>query len=389
VIEFLAKLWISDSGNLKDSRVRQAYGMLCGCVGIALNLLLFAGKYLAGILSGSIAVTADAFNNLSDAGSSLVTLLGFRLAGKRPDADHPFGHGRIEYISGLIVAFLILHMGLGLLEDAIDKIRNPQEVEASALTFVILAVSILVKLYMSLYNRRCGEKIDSSAMKATSMDSLSDAIATAVVLGSTLVGLFTPWQIDGWCGLLVAGFVLYAGYNAARDTIDPLLGQAPDPAFVEEVRTIVRSYPEVCGIHDLIVHDYGPGRQIVSLHAEVPADANVLTMHDMVDNIERELTRTLGCTAVVHMDPIMVTDEETRCLQERVRAIVRGVDERLTIHDFRAVKGPTHTNLIFDVVVPVDYALSDAEVVKTIRERISQENSQWFAVIGVDKSYVM
>ena len=389
MIELLAKRLIPSRENTKDSGVRRAYGMLCGFVGVALNVLLFAIKYLAGTLAGSIAVTADAFNNLSDAGSSVVTLLGFRLAGKRPDADHPFGHGRFEYISGLIVAFLILHMGFDLLGDAIDKIRNPEAVEANALTLVILGVSIAVKLYMAAYNRRCGRMLDSSAMKATASDCLSDSIATAVVMASTVIGLLTPWQIDGWCGLLVAGLVLWAGYNAAKDTIDPLLGQAPSQEFVEDVRSIVHSYPQVCGIHDLIVHDYGPGRQIVSLHAEVPADADVLTMHDTVDNIERELAQKLGCMAVVHMDPVMITDEKTRAMQEMVRGIVRALDERLTIHDFRVVAGPTHTNLIFDVVVPVDFEMKDSEVVKTLSARIREENENCFAVISVDKSYVL
>ena len=287
MIELLAKWFIPHRDSMENGALRRAYGTLCGAVGIVLNILLFMGKFFAGQLSGSIAVTADAFNNLSDAGSSAVTLLGFRLAGKKPDTDHPFGHGRIEYISGLIVAGLILLMGVELAKSSFDKILHPEEVTFSALAVVILAVSVAVKLYMWFYNRRIGGKLRSAAMEATAMDSLSDAAATFAVLLATLIGKWTGLAVDGYVGLLVALFILFSAYKAAKETLSPLLGQAPDPELVQRIRDIVAEHDTVVGIHDLVVHDYGPGRQMVSLHAEVPASGDILELHDVIDNIER------------------------------------------------------------------------------------------------------
>lgn len=361
--------------------------MLCGAMGIFFNLLLFAGKFLAGAISNSIAITADAFNNLSDAASSIITLLGFKMAGQKPDSDHPFGHGRIEYISGLLVSILILFMAFELIKSSAIKIFHPEELSYSPLILVILLASILVKFYMAFYNRKVGQQIQSAAMKATAMDSLSDTLATTVVLIATLVSHYTRISIDGYCGVLVGLAILYAGINAAKDTISPLLGQAPDPEFVQQIEDIVMSYEGVIGIHDLIVHNYGPGRVLISLHAEVPADGDILSMHDMIDLIEHKLRDTLHCSAVIHMDPVCIGDEETTLLKEAVAGYLAEIDTELTMHDFRIVKGPTHTNVIFDVVVPYKFKMTDNEVVTTLATRIWEKHPNHFAVIEVDKKY--
>ena len=310
MIELLSRWFIRNRENTGDPAVRLAYGRLCGLVGIGLNLLLFGGKLFAGTVSGSVAVTADAFNNLSDAGSSVVTLLGFQLAGKKPDPQHPFGHGRIEYISGLVVSGLILLMGVELGNSSVEKILHPEAVDFSLLAMGILVASIAVKLYMYLYNRRIGRRISSAAMEATATDSLSDAIATTAVLAAMLVGRFTDLMIDGWVGLVVACFILFSGYQAAKETLWPLLGQPPEQELVERIQQMVLSHPPICGIHDLVVHDYGPGRMMVSLHAEVPAHGDILELHDVIDTAEMELKRTLHCDAVIHMDPIITDDAQ-------------------------------------------------------------------------------
>ena len=366
MIEFLARVFIRGRESLSPSALRQAYGQLCGAVGIGLNLLLFAVKFFAGSVSGSIAITADAFNNLSDAGSSLVTLLGFRLAGRKPDPEHPFGHGRMEYISGLVVSGLILLMGVELGKSSLEKILHPEEVTSSVLVLAILAISIGVKLYMFYYNRAVGKKIHSTAMGATAMDSLSDAVSTAAVLVATLVGQFTGLMIDGWVGLLVALFILYSAYKSAQDTLS-----------------------EVQNVHDLIVHDYGPGRVIISLHAEVSASGNLLELHDVIDNIEHRLQKELGCVAVIHMDPIVTDDPETQRLRMAVAEKVKTIDPQLTIHDFRIVPGPTHTNLIFDTVVPYGVKLDRVQVQKRIGELVRELGEQYFAVVQIDNSYVL
>ena len=387
MVTLLSRIFIKNKENTSDPAVRQAYGMLCGAVGILFNILLFVGKFLAGTISNSIAITADAFNNLSDAGSSIITLLGFKIAGQKPDSDHPFGHGRVEYISGLLVAVVILLMAYELIRDSINKILHPEELNYSPLVLVILLASILVKCYMAYYNRKIGKQIDSAAMKATATDSLSDTLATTVVLITTLISHFTGVMIDGYCGILVGLFILFAGINAAKDTISPLLGQAPEPEFVQQIHDIVMSYDGVLGIHDLIVHNYGPGRVLISLHAEVPADGDILTLHDMIDLIEHKLRDTLHCSAVIHMDPVCIGDEETDRLKEEVMGYLADIDSSLTMHDFRIVKGPTHTNLIFDVVVPYKFKMTDNEVVAAIEERIKQKNPNHYAVIDVDKQY--
>ncbi len=388
MIGLLARRFIGDYQNTADAGVRRAYGVLCGAVGIGINLLLFALKFTAGLLAGSVAVTADAFNNLSDAGASIVTLLGFRLAGQKPDPEHPFGHGRLEYISGLIVSLVILLMGFELLRSAVGAILRPEAVECSALTVAILLVSICAKLYMYAYNRGVGKRIDSAAMQATAADSLSDCAATAAVLFSTLVGHFLGWRIDGWCALIVSGLILWAGCQAARDTLSPLLGQPPAPEFVQRIREIVMASPSVCGVHDLVVHDYGPGRVMISLHAEVPAHGDIMALHDEIDNAEKELHDRLGCEAVIHMDPVVTDDALINETHRRVAELVRGIDESISIHDFRMVTGPTHTNIIFDAVVPYGCALSDREAEQKIKDAVHGLDERYRAVVQVDKSYV-
>lgn len=388
MISLLARLFIKDYQNSHDPVVRRAYGILCSITGIALNVLLFAGKYFAGLISGSVAIQADAFNNLSDAGSSFITMVGFHFSGKKPDKDHPFGHGRVEYISGLGVSVLILLMGYELAKSSIEKIISPTPVETNALVVGILLVSIAVKVYMCLYNRGIGRKIDSSAMKATSMDSLSDTVATSVVLLSMLISRFTGLKIDGWCGILVALFILKAGYEAAKDTLTPLLGTAPDPEFIDNISKIVMAHPEIIGIHDLIVHDYGPGRTMISLHGEVPGNGDLYQLHDTIDLIERELKEKLHCDAVIHMDPIATDDESVMEMREQLSQKLKQLDSRISIHDFRMVEGPTHTNLIFDVVVPSDIGKSEQQIKSMVEGLVNEMGDNLFAVIQIDESFV-
>ncbi len=388
MISLLSRLFIKNYKDYENAQVRRAYGTLCGSVGICLNILLFIGKYFAGTLSGSIAIVADSFNNLSDAGSSLITLLGFRLAGKKPDPDHPYGHGRIEYISGLIVAFLILLMGFELAKSSIAKILSPEPMQAGWLPAAILVASICVKVYMFLYNRAVGKKIGSAAMAATATDSLSDSIATTVVLLSMGVAHFFHINIDGFAGLAVALFILYAGYGAAKDTLAPLLGQAPDPELVKRVTDIVMAHPEVIGIHDLVVHDYGPGRKMVTLHTEVDGKGDFFTLHDAIDNIERELTAECGCHATIHMDPIESDNETVLEMREKVAELVRRIDPAITIHDFRLVPGKTHTNVIFDAVVPAGLPMTEEAVAERIRLLVADAYPNYYAVVDIDQAYI-
>ena len=389
MIRLLSRFFVPNSKqDYRSPQTRQTYGMLCGFVGIFLNLCLFIGKFVAGTISHSIAITADAFNNLSDAGSSIITLIGFKMAGQKPDSDHPFGHGRIEYISGLFVSVLILFMGVELLKSSVSKIITPVELDFSPVVLVILLASILVKGYMFAYNRSYGRKIDSQAMLATATDSFSDMLATSVVLISTLISHYSGFSVDGWCGVILGLFICYAGINAAKDTISPLLGQAPDKEFVQRITDLVMTHEEVIGIHDLIVHNYGPGRILISLHAEVPADGDILSLHDTIDTIEHELRNTLNCHAVIHMDPVQLGDETTDRLKALVGSYLTEISQELTMHDFRIVTGPSHTNLIFDVVTPYNFPLSDKELVSEITAKVQNDNPNYYTVIEVDKMMV-
>ncbi len=387
MINLLVKTFVKDCGNVQDPQVRQRYGTLSGAVGIFLNLLLSAGKMIAGVLTGSIAITADAFNNLTDAGSSVVTLVGFRMAGKQADNDHPFGHGRIEYLSGLAVSVVILLVGLELAKSSVEKIIHPEPVEFSWLSAGILSAAICVKLWMSYFNRSLSRRIGSAAMAATATDSLSDAAATSAVLLSSLIGRFTGVNIDAWAGILVAIFILRAGWGAAKDTLNPLLGQSPDPELVREIERTVLAHPQVVGIHDMIIHDYGPGRSMMSLHAEVPAGADIMAVHDEIDAIERELKAKYRIDASIHMDPIVTGDETISRARQMVAGLVREVDPAMTIHDFRMTSGPRHRNLIFDVVVPYSVRQSDEAVRREIERKIRAADPNSFAVIQVDRAY--
>ncbi|HWQ96863.1 MAG TPA: cation diffusion facilitator family transporter [Clostridia bacterium] len=388
MITFLSRLLIKDNKNFSSPAVRLRYGMLCGAVGICFNILLFTGKLIAGSLTGSIGITADAFNNLSDAGSASIALIGFRLSDAKADKEHPFGHGRFEYIAGLIVSLVILLMGFELGKSSIEKILHPEAITFSFLALGVLVVSILTKLYMFFYNRSIGKKIDSATMRATAMDSFSDVAATSVVLLSMLIGKWTGWMIDGYAGLAVALFIVYTGIRAAKETVSPLLGQPPTKEFVEEIERIVLNHEGVIGVHDLVVHDYGPGRRMISLHAEVPADGDMIQLHDAVDNLEKLLRKECGCEAVIHMDPVETENQETNRLRAETEAILRELDERLTLHDFRVVTGPTHTNLVFDVVVPFGFAMADDVVRKEVSDRIHALEGNCFAVIDVDKQSI-
>lgn len=361
MITLLARLFIKDRDRVQDAAVRRAYGMLCSLTGIGLNVLLFFGKYLAGQLSGSIAMTADAFNNLSDAGSSVITLLGFRMAAKKPDPGHPFGHGRIEYLSGVAVSLIIIVVGVQLGIESVHKIMEPEAVDAGLVPMLVLVASICVKGYMFAYNRGIGRKINSPGMSATAVDSLSDCIATGVVLISMLLARFANINADGWGGAAVAAFIIFSGFRAAKETLSPLLGNPPDAQLVKDITDIVLSHPEVRNVHDLIVHDYGPGRLMVSLHAEVPGDGDIYALHDAIDTIEYELESKLGCAAVIHMDPVSPDGTKTAHMRDELAEAVKAIDPRLSIHDFRIVDGPTHTNVIFDAVLPNDSALTEDE----------------------------
>ena len=388
MITFMASLFIKDSKNYKEPSVRQAYGVLSGAVGIGLNILLFFGKWLAGTISGSIAITADAFNNLSDAGSSIITLIGFRLSGQEPDPEHPFGHGRMEYISGLLVSVAILVMGFELIGSSIGKLRSPEPIESSALVFGILIASILVKLYIFFYNHSLSKKIESAAMKATSVDSLSDTVATTLVLIATLISKYTGLLLDGWFGILVGLFILYTGGSTLKETIDLLLGQPPKQEFIDEVKEIVLGHSMVHGVHDLIVHDYGPGRVMISLHAEVDVNGDIQDIHEQIDHIEHELQEKLHCSATIHMDPIVTDDKEVLAMKAKVEEMVHFLDESFSMHDFRMVKGSTRTNLIFDVEVPRKTSYTDNEIVNWLKERIHElPGSKYFAVIQIDHEY--
>ena len=388
MITFLASLFIKDSKNYKEPSVRQAYGVLSGAVGIGLNILLFFGKWLAGTISGSIAIIADAFNNLSDAGSSIITLIGFRLSGQEPDPEHPFGHGRMEYISGLLVSVAILVMGFELIGSSIGKLRSPEPIESSALVFGILIASILVKLYMFFYNHSLSKKIESAAMKATSVDSLSDTVATTLVLIATLISKYTGLLLDGWFGILVGLFILYTGGSTLKETIDLLLGQPPKQEFIDEVKEIVLGHSMVHGVHDLIVHDYGPGRVMISLHAEVDVNGDIQDIHEQIDHIEHELQEKLHCSATIHMDPIVTDDKEVLAMKAKVEEMVHFQDESFSMHDFRMVRGSTRTNLIFDVEVPRKTSYTDNEIVNWLKERIHElPGSKYFAVIQIDHEY--
>lgn len=386
MIQLFIRRWISDE-DPNDPAVRRRCGTRAGGVGILLNSILFLCKLLAGFLTGSIAVVADAFNNLSDAASSVITLVGFRLAGQAADEDHPFGHGRMEYLSGLVVALAILLMGFELGKSSLEKLFHPQPLSFSWPAVAILVLAVAVKVWMYFFNRALGRRLDSQAMLATAADSLSDSAATTVVLLATLAGHFLQLQIDGLAGLLVAAFILKTGWEAAKDTLDPLLGRPMDPELAKDIDELVLSHPYILGIHDLIYHDYGPGRAMMSFHAEVPADSDLLEVHDIIDHIERELKAKHHIETVIHMDPV-VNDERTCALREQITALAKALGAALSIHDFRITAGPLSTNILFDVVVPYGFPLTDAQVLQELTREIRALSPKYFPIIEVDHSFV-
>ena len=384
---FLIKHFIPNASDVKSPAVRQRYGVVSGVVGILCNALVCTAKIAAGLLTGAVSIVADGINNLSDGGSCVVSLLGFKMAGKPADDKHPFGHGRIEYVAGLIVSFIIVLMGVELAKTSLDKIFHPEEISFSWITPAVLGISILVKLWMCFFNRKMGDKIDSAVLRATAMDSLSDVAATSAVLAGFVIGYWARVNLDGYLGVLVALFILYTGVSTAKGTLDLLLGEAPDPEFVKQIQQEVLSYPEIIGVHDLIVHNYGPGHSVVSLHAEVPCDVDILKIHDTIDNAERDLKKKFDCEVVIHMDPIITDDKETNEIHQKLSSIVRLLDSRVTIHDFRMVKGPTHTNLIFDIVVPHQFRLTDDQAVESLRQAVKALDARYEIVVNVDKAY--
>lgn len=388
MIKLLIKLFVKDRENVTDLKTRESYGIFAGCLGIVCNILLASAKLVVGIVSNSISVTADAVNNFSDCASSLVTVISFKLAALPPDDEHPFGHGRFEYIASLIVSFLVLFMGFELTRSSVDKILNPEPVAFHIISLVILIASVLVKLWMSLSYKFIGKKIDSQTMRATATDSRNDSLATLATVGVMVFSIFSDIPIDGYVGLLVAVFIIFSGITLLRETVSPLLGEAPDPETVKSIEKKVLSYDGIVGIHDLVFHNYGPGRSFVSLHAEVPANRNILESHDTIDRIERDVANEMQLEIVIHMDPLIVDDERVNQLRGETLALVKKIDERLSIHDFRVVDGPTHTNLIFDVLVPHKFDRSAVALTDEINVKIKELNPNYFAVINVDTSYV-
>ena len=389
MVNLITKLFIKNSDDVSNPDVRTAYGNMSGAVGIFLNLCLFSAKLVSGILIASISVVADAFNNLSDAGSSLVTFLGFRLAGRPADKEHPFGHGRYEYLTGLVISFLILLVGIELLKSSVDKILTPEAVTSmNLISAIILGVSILVKLWMFYFNKILSKKIDSSALRATATDSLTDSVATSIVLIGLIFSHYTGVNIDGYLGVGVAVFILIAGIRTFKESISPLLGTPPKQEFVDDIKRAVLSDEMIVGLHDLIVHDYGPGRCIISLHAEISDKEDLLKAHDKIDLIEKELENKFNCLATIHMDPIASDDEYTVSLMEKVVSVLRTISKDFSVHDFSVVQGETHTNVIFDLVVPYDCKDKNESIRKKSTELIQDIDSKLVPVIYIEKPYI-
>ncbi len=386
--QLLLKLFIKETPGEPETGRRRRYGTLSGAVGICTNIILVAGKLAVGLISGSISIIADAVNNLSDAASSVVTLVGFRMAAKPADREHPFGHARFEYLSGLVVSIMILLIGVELLKSSVDKIIRPEAVNASLTTVIVLLLSVLLKLWQGSFYRTVGKRICSAALMASAADSMSDVISTMAVLVSTVIAWQTGLQLDAYMGLAVALFILYSGVKMIKATLNPILGEAPDEALVREIEERIKSYDGVLGMHDLMVHNYGPGNSFASVHVEVDAKEDILKSHDLIDNIEREISRDLSIQLVIHHDPVVTDDPELSELMAYVTGVVVGIDPCLNLHDFRIVRGPTHTNLIFDVVVPCGWTAPHAELADQIATQIKRKDPNLYAVITIDSSYI-
>lgn len=388
--ELLVRTFIKDKDNIKNEGVRNKYGYLAGIVGIISNFTLFAIKLFVGILTSSIAVTADAFNNLSDMASSVVTIIGFKFASMPPDKEHPFGHGRLEYISALVVAFMVMLVGIQFVKSSIERILNPVAVKFEIIPLILLIISILVKVWLSRFNKFIGEKIDSSALKAAALDALGDVFTSSCVVISFFISKFTTIPIDGYVGIAVSLAILYAGYSLVKETISPLLGEAPDPELVREINQGVLSYEHVNGVHDLIIHNYGVGKCIASIHAEIPADIDIMTIHDIIDTAEREISEKLNIHLVIHMDPICIENEEIAAAREEVEKIIKYNPVIKSMHDFRIIGHGEHKNLIFDVVVDNDKfekIMNEEELKQTIEKCIKDVHPEYNCVITVDREY--
>ena len=388
MIRLLAKLFIKNNKDYKDQIVREKYGILCGGFGIFLNVILFALKFIFGTIAASVAMVADAFNNLSDAASSIVQILGFKLASKKPDSQHPFGHGRLEYVSGLAISFFILLMGFELIKSSITKLINPEPQNYSLFSILVMGFAILIKFYMYLYNHQIAKKIDSVTMEATAKDSFSDMISTSVVILSIIISRFTSFPVDGVAGIIVGLFILKTGYEAAKDTIGPLLGNPPSKELVESIEKELLQHKPIIGMHDLIVHDYGPGRMMISLHAEVPGDINIFDLHDVIDVAEVMISKKFNCSVVIHMDPIDTNNTKLEELKKILAEELPKIDENLLFHDVRMVPGPTQTNLIFDVVKPFECALTDEQLITAINIAVQQHDKRVFCAVTIDAPYV-
>jgi len=381
----LLQLFVRDYENTEEPRVRAAYGRLSGLVGILCNLLLFAGKLTVGTIAGSVSITADAVNNLSDASSSVVTLVGFRIAERPADAGHPYGHARVEYISGLGVAALILVIGFELAKSSVEKIFHPESVEFSLAVAVVLLLSIGVKLWLSVFNSKLGRKIDSTTLQATAADSRNDVISTAAVLAAAIVERVSGWQVDGFVGLAVALFILWSGMGIAKQTIDPLLGQAADPALRKLLAQEILQYEKVLGFHDLMIHDYGPGQRFATAHVEMDMHEDPLVCHNIIDDIERDCMKRHNIHLCIHYDPIVTDDEELNHMKQLIQSCIHRIDSRLSIHDFRMVKGPGHTNLIFDMIIPYEMKSRRQELKEQIDRAVRQESERYYTVITFDE----
>ncbi len=385
--KILVKLFIRDYKNTGNMKVREAYGTLGSITGIVVNILLAISKYIAGILSGSISVTADAINNLSDAGSSIISLIGVKLSAKPADKDHPYGHGRVEYISALAVAFFVLLMGIELFKSSVDKIINPVPVKFNWISLIILLVSIFAKLWLGLFNRSLGKKINSAPMLAVMKDSFSDCLATGVALVSIIFSAFSDLNVDGYLGIIVAGFIFLAGFNILKDTMADLLGKPADKEFTAKIEEKILSYDKIVGVHDMIVHDYGPGRKFASVHAEVSSQDDIMEIHDVIDLAERDIFNEYGIIISIHTDPIVTDDERINSLKEMIIRIVKEISDEMSIHDFRVVDGPTHTNLIFDLIAPHKFHLNNNEIIQSIENKLSKIDERYFVVITVEHAF--
>lgn len=386
--DLLIKLFIKDNKNASNLKVRGKYAMLASITGIVLNIFLSISKLVVGIIAGSMSIISDALNNITDAGSSVITMVGFRVSQKQSDSDHPWGHGRMEYITGFIVDILIILVGIELFKSSIDKIIHPEIPDITNITLILLLVAILAKLWLFLFYNKIAKIIDSSALKSSAYDSISDTVSTFVVFISAIVSRFFGITIDGYVSLLVSGFILFTGFKATKEMIDILIGTKPDPEFIKEIYEFIKNYPEIVGVHDIMVHDYGPGRKIVSFHAEVPANSDICKAHDVIDRLEQDMNDKFGCIVTIHMDPIVVGDEEINKMRAIVEKIVSEIDEEFSIHDFRMTDGGERINLIFDLVVTNDKKYKDEEIEKIVKEKIHSLDKNYYAVVKVEYSFI-